>query len=277
MKILAALALLVAVTFAGCSSTKTDDTPACPDIHAVTNSTVFPAGCPMPVAPSIHLGASSYTVAVFGSLPITWSIANGTHSGGHAMIAIAKLSHHSVPTAELAGPGTYGVKDLAGGEVHQNLPQSFNYTSPAGAFTKDLIGTRYMRIYAQIRADDLPLRDYWSDEVTVTVTPVQPTNVVRTIIHGAGGFQGGLTPPSPVSANLGDTLVFENDDAMAHTFTLVSHPSCAPLVNPVALAAGVPSHTSGPSPGIFLDCPGDYKFDSDDQPTKLSTTITVNL
>jgi len=280
MKAAALLACLLVALLAGCGS-KTPDvqTKVCPDGKTVTATSnaadgqpVFP--CAPPTPPSIRLGATSYTVAVYHSIPITWTITPGNHTGGHAMIATAKLSHHSVPTSELGGPGTYGVKDLGGGEVHQNLPQSFNYTTPAGAFTQDLVGTRYLRVYAQIRADDLPLGDYWSDEVVVNVTPIQPTGKTWTLVHGKGDSQGGMTP-NTVSAKLGDGISFQNDDVVDHKFTETARPACAAPVDVQTVKGSLPTASTPSTPFLVL-CPGTYSFQTDDvQPIGISINAGV--
>lgn len=282
MKVLAAVALLAMLTLAGCGGkTPTPVTFTCPDgklitlTGGVTDGPAATSQCP--VAPTVHLGAASYTVGVYHSIPITWTVLNGTHPGGHTMLTTVRLSHHPMAVSDLTGPDSYGIEELPGIRMeHQPLPKSFNLTTAAGTFTSSLVGIRYLRAYATILADDLPSQDYWSEEVTINITPVQPTGVTHTLKHGQGASQGGFSTLSP-SAKLGDAITFENDDVIQHTFSEKQKPACALPENAVTLAAGVPTVTKGPTPGWVMTCPGSYTFDVDDQPAHLTLTVDVNV
>lgn len=291
---LVALLALLSLLLAGCggpngeTTTTTDGTTTCPDgfvpsLHDAphgsgTHDHGAPAADPCeghrPTPPAVLLGARNYTVQVYGALDVTWTADAGSHADGHSMLMVVRLSHHSVPDSELAGLDSYGLPDREVGRAeHQDLPGAFGATSPAGTFTPDLVGTRYLRVYAQIRhADNMNDTEYWSEEVPVNVTAVQPTGVVHTITHGLGGPQGGLTPAT-VTAVLGDAVSFANEDVLPHTFTNTQKPACAAPIPEITVQGSVPS-ASAPSPPLVLLCPGPYVFESDDV-DPLSVTINA--
>ncbi len=284
MKVLAMVALLTLVGLAGCSSN--DNGPA---THTCRDGGVVDLGpepraegfnpetiCYERVPPTVRLGASSYTVGVYRTLSIGWTVENGTVPEGHTMLTSIRLSHHSMAVDNLTGPDGYGVKELLRVE-HQNLPGSFNLTTAADDFSDaTLVGTRYLRAYATIQGEGVHAKDFWSDEIAINITGVQPTGTTHTIVHGPGGFQGRLTPAA-VSAKLGDAIVFQNADVVSHLFTQISKPACAAQASATMLQAGVPAPTTGPSPPLLLMCPGEYVFETDDAPTKLTVAITASL
>lgn len=228
--------------------------------------------------PTVRLDSAPTSVELYKSINVTWTILPGGYTKGHSMLAMVMLSHHSVPDRELMGPDSYGVKEIGRtehAELEDGTGKTVTVTSPAGTFTPDLQGTRYLRVYAQIRAEGIEDKDYWSDEVAINITAVQPTGVTHTVTHGVGGFQGKLDP-AIVTARLGDTLSFANDDVVEHTFTLASGPaSCTLSTTTVEVPAAVPE-AAPPSTPIPLVCPGSYSFETDDVPTKLTVAVNVS-
>lgn len=281
-----ALLLTLGLLLAGCSGnggeSSTTAGPSCanagPNHGDGHNHASHAAGCDgnrTLAPPSVRLDTAPASVQVYRSINVTWTILPGEYTKGHSMLSKVMLSHHSVPTSELVGPDSYGVKEI-GRTEHADLAdgtgKTVTVTSPAGTFSPDLQGTRYIRVYAQIRAEGLEDKDYWSDEVAINVTAVQPTGVTHTVTHGAGGFQGGLDPDE-VNARLGDALSFANEDVVEHTFTLASGPAGCPFA-PIKVPAGVPT-AAPPSTPVLLLCPGSFSFETDDVPTMLTVAINV--
>jgi hypothetical protein len=272
VKIWALAGALVLLALAGCGGTK-DTTYTCADGLVIDTATLAGSdapgfdpetACPKPVPPAVHLGAASYTVAIYRSLAFAWQVDAGNYTGGHTMLTSIRLSHHHVDVAS----GTNGTAPEAYGRElvrleHQNLPYAFNATTPAGTFT--FTGNYYLRAYATVHGDGLPEGNYWSDEVPINVTDVQPTGTTVTVTHKVGDFQGGLDFTT-ANVRIGDNLVFRNDDVRDHTFHLESAPKNATFDD----AAVASMAASGP---LFIKVPGTYVWKTDDI---MPLTLTVN-
>jgi plastocyanin len=209
--------------------------------------------CTQLVPPSVVIVDMTPQIEAYHFGNVTWAVINGTAAGGHSMLNVVRFSHHPISEAQMAqltDPEAYGIVEMGKAE-HQNLPaqlsSKFTYVTP---------GTYYVRAVARIYDDAHNETIYWSPEVEVKVIPVQTTTEVTTITHAPGNAAGEITP-SDVTLNLGDGVLFKNDDLTPHTFTFTATPVNG-TKNPVTVA----SMTS--STAIHFTVPGEYTVTTDD-------------
>lgn len=213
--------------------------------------------CPVP--PQVTLTGLPASLQVYGTSSFEWSVNPGSVLHGHSMLTAIRYSMSSVPDGQ-ATLDTYSKEVLK--KEHQDLPVSFR-----GNLTFNVPGPIYLRAYAQVQGDGYDRRDVWSPEVMLEILPVQPTGVVATVVHAVGPI-GGLDP-NDIQLNLGDALVFQNDDLLAHDLTATSGPAGSVACD-LAAAAGDVSE-----PCVFI-VPGSYTFTTDDvQPKSVTVSVVV--
>ncbi|MEK6985474.1 MAG: hypothetical protein AABX89_03715 [Candidatus Thermoplasmatota archaeon] len=220
------------------------------------------SACPQPVAPSTAFVNLPLTFQAYTPATVTWTVLPGSYAEGHAMLSVLKGSHHPI-TAAAPTAADYAFE--YGKKEHQNIP-----TDPfAQTLTFDAPGTRYVRLFANVRGEGLTETPYWSEEVKITIDPVAATGNTVTITKPAGEFQGKLVADS--AFKLGDAVQITNDDLRPQTFSFVKVPPGFTKPQDVELANGA---TSAP---LLLNIPGGYTVSVNSLPGAQEFTFNVPL
>ncbi|HJQ93628.1 MAG TPA: hypothetical protein VJ874_05015 [Candidatus Thermoplasmatota archaeon] len=256
-KALLPLAAMVALALAGCGEDHPEVEPvACPDgttlgaeeieSHHEHHAEGFNATGLCPVAPSVTLVGVPASLRSYQAGSFSWTLDNGTLQHAHSMLTSIRYSEASVPDADLTEITKYPSELIK--REHQDLPVTYR-----GNLTFGKVGTVYLRAYMEVSGVD-----YWSDEVVLEVTPVQPTGtIVDFTIPPAAGVAGDVDPAEAIVV-LGDAIRVVNEDAVPRTCTRTAGP-----VETAPLGDG-----EGASESILLVVPGTYEYQCDTlQPT----------
>lgn len=270
---LLSMAALLMLALAGCSSgsdhTGLEDI-VCPDGTIVKGSDLeeleahhdddFDATSACPTPPSVTLAGLPQTLQVYGTSSFNWTVDPGSVQHGHSMLTAIRYSMASVPDAE-ATLDSYGKEVLK--KEHQDLPVSFR-----GNLTFNVPGMIYLRAYAQVQGDGYERREIWSPEIALEILPVQPTGVTHTVTHALGPLES--LDPAELTIDLGDTVVFSNEDLVAHTLTADNGPAGSVACTMTAASSG------GTAEPCLYIVPGTYTYTSDDvQPKRLTVNVRM--
>ena len=264
-KALLSLAVVAVLALAGCGEKHEAVEPVtCPDgtvlgaeqieampehHHGSFNAT---AGCP--VAPSVRLEGVPASLASYRAGSFSWTLDNGTMVHAHSMLTSIRYSETSVADADLTEIGKYPSELIK--REHQNLPITYR-----GNLTFGKVGTVYLRAYMEVSG-----KDYWSDEVALEVTPVQPTGtVVEFTIPPAAGVAGEVTPAEAILA-LGDAIKVVNEDVQARGCTRTSGPAETSSIG----------DREGDAESWVMVVPGTYEYSCDTvQPTGFKVIVNA--
>lgn len=276
-KALLSASLLLALALAGCQDKGAGhaaEPVTCPDgtvlsAEDIENLTAeqgtdhhaggFDATALCPVEPSVTLEGIPASLQAFTQATFQWSVAGGSIKGAHSMLTSIRYSMASVPDSGLTEVGKYPSELIK--REHQALPVAYNGTL---SFAKP--GVVYLRAYATVQGEGVPAADYWSDEVALEVTEVEPTGTVHTIVKGPGDF---LSAPSPAttSALLGDAIELDNQEPVPRTCSFKGGPAQVEALS----AAG-----QARSNQVLLLVPGAYEFSCDTaQPTGFAVNVSL--
>ncbi len=256
------LLVVAALALSGCTDDEHGHSYTCPDGTEVDtsgadhhNATFDPESlCVPPQGPTLSLTGVPDMLVAYQFANVTWGMDLGDLEEGHSMMTQLRVAAEPGAPAITDGPDAFGEEVVK--REHQDLP--FTYDA-AIRFTDP--GTVYLRGYASFGAEH-----HWTEAYEIQVMPVQPTGTVKILTHGAGNFAGGLSP-STVEITLGETLVIQNDDAMAHTFTFSG--STCDGIGPVDVGA------QSVSEEILIVHPGSCTVESDDLQT-LSAQLQIS-
>lgn len=252
-KALLSAAVLFALAFAGCSGKDKDadlQPVTCPDGTVLTSEMLeampehheagFNATAHCPVKPSVTLEGIPASLGAFRTAPFSWKLDNGTVDHAHSMLTSIRYGDRSVPEADLTSVNKYPSELIK--REHQNLPVAYQ-----GNLTFSKVGKVYLRAYMEVAGVA-----YWSPEVVLEVTPVQPTGKVVQVDQALGG----QVTPDVVDIVLGDAVQLKNDDLVAHTCSFQSGPAAT---SPFS-AEGV----GGMSEAVVFVAPQTYEYKCDD-------------
>jgi hypothetical protein len=234
-----ALLMVLALLVSGCSDSAEAPTLTCSDgqVKTVVDGSEVCQDPPPPVR--VELGALPGSMGVYERVTLAWTLQSP--GPAHTMRTEARVSAAS---GQPTGPDTYGEK--IGGKEHQDFQPGARFDAewkPTSA------GTYYVRAYALVNGSD-----YWSNETLVQVTAAQPTDRIEAVTIAPGGPVAASASPTPLMLDLGDGMVFQNDDVFAHTFT---------WSGPVAMEPTVAALRANTQPIHFL-VPGSYRYTSND-------------
>lgn len=260
------LGLLVVALLAGCSA------PTAPPVATPANepACINPdvSGACVPVHAELNLPSQA---SVFRTIDVQWSLINGSYGSiadpAHSTLSQVRIANAPVPDNQLAGPETFGdaVPDME--RTHQNLPANFQ-----GTLRFETPGTYYVRVYMHARSTGFQggnESDLWSPEIQLEVLPVTPTGVTHVIAHAAGGPLGTLSPAS-ASAQLGDSVQFDNQDLIEHEFVFTEAPAGFTATSVVVAAQST-------SEAFMLAFPGAYRIRVDDVVKAQGADISVKV
>lgn len=260
---------LVTLALAGCSGSDHSplDDVACPDGTVVPGKDLeaidahheddFDATSACPEPPSVTLTGLPATLQVYGTSSFTWTVDPGSVQNGHSMLTAIRYSMTSVPD-EQASLDNYSKEVLK--KEHQDLPVAFG-----GNLTFNVPGMIYLRAYAMVRGTGYSDHDFWSPEIALDVLPVQPTGVSYTVTHSLGPLDN--LDPNELTIDLGDTVVFSNEDLVPHTLTAENGPAGS-------VACTMTAPANGAADACLYVVPGTYTYASDDVQSK---RLTVNV
>jgi hypothetical protein len=267
-KALLSVAVVAVLALAGCSEKEDAPEPVtCPDGTVLTSEAIeaipehhhdgFNATEHCPVAPSVRLEGVPASLTSYRAGSFSWTLDNGTMDHAHSMLTSIRYSETSVPDGELTEIKKYPNELIK--REHQNLPITYR-----GNLTFGKVGKVYLRAYMEVSG-----KDYWSDEVVLEVTPVQPTGTVQdfTIPPGAG-VAGEVTPAEAILV-LGDAIkvVNEDPDPRGHVCTRSSGPVEVP-----PLGDG-----EGGNESAVLVVPGTYEFSCNTlEPTTFKVIVNAS-
>lgn len=264
-KAMLSLAVLFALALAGCGEKHDEVEPVtCPDgtVLAAQDIETMPdhhhggfnatAGCP--VAPSVRLEGVPASLPSYQAGAFSWTLDNGTMQHAHSMLTSIRYSESSVPDAELTEVSKYPSELIK--REHQNLPITYR-----GNLTFGKVGTVYLRAYMEVSG-----KDYWSDEVALEVTPVQPTGTVVEFTIPTGAGVAGDVSPAEAIVKLGDAVAVVNEDVAPRTCTRSSGPA-----ETAALGDG-----EGAAASYVMVVPGTYEYSCDTlQPTGFKVIVAA--
>lgn len=261
-------ALLTALALAGCSGKDKDadlQPVTCPDGTVLTAEQLeampehheagFNATAHCPVKPSVSLQGIPASLGAFRSAAFSWSLDNGTVEHAHSMLTSIRWSDRSVPDMDLTNVNKYP-SELVKRE-HQNLPVTYQ-----GNLSFSKVGKVYLRAYMEVSG-----ADYWSKEVALNVTPVQPTGTVVQFTHPAGQGAQDISPTA-ADAVLGDAIQVVNEDLAAHKCAFESGPASTPELDAEMQAS---------SNAVVLPAPGVYTFKCDGLVAQKTFSVNVKL
>lgn len=272
MRTVLAVLALATMVLAGCSS-KPDlytcqKTGKVIDLKAVDGSGKKgfdpESACPAPIPPSVAFTTLPASMTAYFPATLTWSISPGNYTSGHSMLNQLMWSHHPV-NGTLGAPTTFTTNTPLQTYAHQDVPQTFT-----AKVKFETPGTYYLRVYAQVRGDNLADGDYWTPEVKMVVNPVNATGVTDLLSHAAGPNLSGATgafTAAKAKVALGDALLLENKDVMDHTFSFKN--VCSKL-------AAVPVKAGATSAPILMAIPGTCTVVTDDTGSTQSLAINVS-
>ena len=274
-KALLALAVL-SVSLAGCGDKgeKAPDPVTCPDGTILTSEQIeafpdhhdagFNATSHCPVAPSVTFTGLPASLQSFATAMFHWTVDNGSVPEGHSMLTAIRYGDRSVPDRDLTNVAKYPTELIK--KEHQSLPVSF-----MGNLSFAKVGKVYLRAYAQVQGQGYERQEFWSPEVVLEVTPVQPTGLVVDFTHKAGNAAGSIDPPSQ-DLSLGDGVRLVNEDLVEHTCKANQAPVAVP-----ALHAAASTGTATASDTVVLDVPGTYVYTCDDLVMPKGFSVNVRL
>ena len=264
-KALLSLVILAALALAGCGEKEDAPEPVtCPDgtvlaaedIEAIADHhhEGFNATAHCPVAPSVRLEGVPASLPSYQAGAFSWTLDNGTLHHAHSMLTSIRYSESSVPDSELTEVTKYPSELIK--REHQDLPITYR-----GNLTFGKVGTVYLRAYMEVAGED-----YWSDEVALEVTPVQPTGTVVEFTIPAGAGVAGDVSPAEAILKLGDAVKVVNEDVAPRTCTRTSGPA-----ETAALGDG-----EGAAESYVMVVPGTYEYSCDTlQPTSFKVIVNA--
>lgn len=265
-KALLSLAVVAVLALAGCGEKHDEVEPVvCPDGTTLAAEDIeampehhhggFNATGHCPVAPSVSLIGVPASLQSYKSGAFSWTLDNGSVPHAHSMLTSIRYSEASVADADLTAITKYPSELIK--REHQDLPITYK-----GNLTFGKVGKVYLRAYMEVSG-----KDYWSDEVVLEVTPVQPTGKVHEFtIPPAAGVAGDVTPAEAIVV-LGDAIRVVNEDP------LFPH-SCARTSGPAETATL--GNGEGDAESFVIIVPGTYEFECDTlQPTSFKVIANV--
>lgn len=179
---------------------------------------------------------------------VDWSVSN--EDGRNTTIAMTAVHY-----GNRSVPSPTSIADYGNVSGEQTATSPGNFTAN---FTHDQPDTLYLRAYASIEGVD-----YWSDEVSIEVGGAGAGAAEVSMRSAAIGYLSGFDPEA-ITVNVGDAIVWVNDDDERHTATSQEG----------GFDTGQVDGGAESEPIVFSEA-GEFSYVCSNHPQTMTGTITV--